>query len=187
MGTVNITTLAEIGCFCRCSSRSAPSQLFGDRQQILGDGGKPPHPIAGVYPQHRPGRTDRLGSNRCIYASLPPKVSGLQRICVIFSSVHRVASDNKAAGMVFSARRQVVLLLRSARVPRCVRHSPAGDGTHVTFRNAIPSYCWKRRNDMIRWLLRKAIGKFERDWNYDASYMRDMIDASPRAAWLFSR
>ena len=28
---------------------------------------------------------------------------------------------------------------------------------------------------------------FEREWNDDASYMRDMIDASPRAAWLFSR
>ena len=40
---------------------------------------------------------------------------------------------------------------------------------------------------MIKWFLRKAIDKFERDWNYDASYMRDMIDASPRAAWLFSR
>ena len=40
---------------------------------------------------------------------------------------------------------------------------------------------------MFRWTLRKAIGKFERDWNYDASYMRDIIDASPRAAWLFSR
>ncbi len=40
---------------------------------------------------------------------------------------------------------------------------------------------------MIRWVLRKAIGKFERDWNYDASYMRDMIDVSPRAAWLFAR
>jgi hypothetical protein len=40
---------------------------------------------------------------------------------------------------------------------------------------------------MIRWALRKAIGRFERDWNYDAGYMRDMIDASPRAAWLFSR
>lgn len=40
---------------------------------------------------------------------------------------------------------------------------------------------------MIRWALRKAIGKFEREWNYDASYMRDIIDASPRAAWLFSR
>jgi len=43
------------------------------------------------------------------------------------------------------------------------------------------------RNDMIKWAFRKAIGKFERDWKYDASYMRDMVDASPRAAWLFSR
>lgn len=41
--------------------------------------------------------------------------------------------------------------------------------------------------EMIRWVLRKAIGNFERRWNYDASYMRDIIDASPRAAWLFSR
>ena len=40
---------------------------------------------------------------------------------------------------------------------------------------------------MIKWALRKAIGKFEREWNYDASYMRDIIDASPRAAWLFLR
>ncbi len=40
---------------------------------------------------------------------------------------------------------------------------------------------------MIKWLLRKAIDKFERKWKYDASYMRDMIDASPRAVWLFSR
>jgi hypothetical protein len=40
---------------------------------------------------------------------------------------------------------------------------------------------------MIRWALRKAIDKFERQWKYDASYMRDLIDISPRAAWLFSR
>ncbi len=40
---------------------------------------------------------------------------------------------------------------------------------------------------MIKWALRKAIGKFEREWKYDASYMRGLIDASPRAAWLFSR
>jgi hypothetical protein len=40
---------------------------------------------------------------------------------------------------------------------------------------------------MTRWLLRRAIDKFQRDWNYDASYMKDIIDASPRAAWLFSR
>jgi hypothetical protein len=40
---------------------------------------------------------------------------------------------------------------------------------------------------MINWFLRRAIGKFERDWNYDATYMRDMIDTSLRAAWLFFR
>jgi hypothetical protein len=40
---------------------------------------------------------------------------------------------------------------------------------------------------MIRWALRRAIGKIERDWNTDASYMRDLIDASRRAAWLFFR
>ena len=40
---------------------------------------------------------------------------------------------------------------------------------------------------MIKWVLHKAIDKFERDWKYDGSYMRDIIDASPRAAWLFSR
>jgi hypothetical protein len=40
---------------------------------------------------------------------------------------------------------------------------------------------------MISWVLRRWIGKFERDWQYDAGYLRDMVDASPRAAWLFSR
>lgn len=40
---------------------------------------------------------------------------------------------------------------------------------------------------MLRWALRKMIGKFERQWKYDAGYMRDIIDASPRAAWLFFR
>jgi hypothetical protein len=44
-----------------------------------------------------------------------------------------------------------------------------------------------RRKEMIKWALRKAIDKFEREWKYDASYMRDIIDVSPRAAWLFSR
>lgn len=40
---------------------------------------------------------------------------------------------------------------------------------------------------MIRWALHKALGRFERTWAYDASYMHDMVDASPRAAWLFAR
>jgi hypothetical protein len=40
---------------------------------------------------------------------------------------------------------------------------------------------------MISWVLRRWIARFERDWQYDAGYLRDMVDASPRAAWLFSR
>ena len=40
---------------------------------------------------------------------------------------------------------------------------------------------------MIKWMLHKALGRFEREWKYDGSYMRDIIDASPRVAWLFSR
>ena len=38
---------------------------------------------------------------------------------------------------------------------------------------------------MVRWLLRRAISAFERQWNYDASYLREIVDASPRAAWRF--
>ena len=40
---------------------------------------------------------------------------------------------------------------------------------------------------MIRWALRKGVERFEREWSYDARYLRDMIDASPQAAWLFTR
>jgi hypothetical protein len=40
---------------------------------------------------------------------------------------------------------------------------------------------------MIRWLMKKGVATFERRWHYDAAYLRAMIDASPRAAWLFMR
>ncbi len=40
---------------------------------------------------------------------------------------------------------------------------------------------------MIKWALEKAITRFERQWNYDAAYMRDILKDSSRAAWLFSR
>ena len=40
---------------------------------------------------------------------------------------------------------------------------------------------------MVKWLMRRGIAAFERQWDYDASYVREMIDASPRAAWMFSR
>jgi alkylhydroperoxidase family enzyme len=40
---------------------------------------------------------------------------------------------------------------------------------------------------MLRWLLRRTISAFERQWNYDASYLREIAETSPRAAWLFLR
>jgi alkylhydroperoxidase family enzyme len=35
--------------------------------------------------------------------------------------------------------------------------------------------------------LRSTIRAFERQWNYDASYLREIAETSPRAAWLFLR
>ena len=34
---------------------------------------------------------------------------------------------------------------------------------------------------MLKWLMKRWIDKFERTWNYDAGYMRDMLAADPRA------
>ena len=39
---------------------------------------------------------------------------------------------------------------------------------------------------MFRWLLRRGVGAFERQWQYDAGYLRDIIEASPLVAWRFS-
>lgn len=40
---------------------------------------------------------------------------------------------------------------------------------------------------MLKWFLLRWLGKFERTWNYDAGYMRDMIDVDPRAVLTFSK
>lgn len=40
---------------------------------------------------------------------------------------------------------------------------------------------------MLRWLLRRRIAAFERTWNYDAGYLRDLIDADPWAAAAFGK
>src|ERR1700719_830658 len=40
---------------------------------------------------------------------------------------------------------------------------------------------------MIKWFLSRWIGKFERTWNYDAGYLRDVLDADPRALMAFSK
>jgi hypothetical protein len=40
---------------------------------------------------------------------------------------------------------------------------------------------------MLKSLMRRGIAAIERKWRYDASYLHEIIDASPRAAWMFSR
>ena len=40
---------------------------------------------------------------------------------------------------------------------------------------------------MISWFLRRWIDKFERTWNYDASHMRAVLDADPRALMAFAK
>ena len=40
---------------------------------------------------------------------------------------------------------------------------------------------------MIKWYLRRWIAKFERTWSYDASYVRDILDADPRALLIFGK
>jgi len=40
---------------------------------------------------------------------------------------------------------------------------------------------------MLKWLMNRGVAAFERQWNYDAGYVHEIIDASPRAAWMFSR
>ena len=38
---------------------------------------------------------------------------------------------------------------------------------------------------MLKWFLRRQIAGFERAWNYDASYLREMIDIDPKALTMF--
>jgi len=40
---------------------------------------------------------------------------------------------------------------------------------------------------MLRWFMGRWLDRFERTWNYDASYMRDVLDADPRAVLAFSK
>jgi hypothetical protein len=40
---------------------------------------------------------------------------------------------------------------------------------------------------MLKWFLRRQIAAFERTWNYDASYMHELIDADPRAVLAFGK
>ncbi|HEY0252393.1 MAG TPA: hypothetical protein VGC41_12750 [Kofleriaceae bacterium] len=40
---------------------------------------------------------------------------------------------------------------------------------------------------MLTWFIRKELAKFERDFGYDVTYMREVLDADPSAFLLFAR
>ena len=40
---------------------------------------------------------------------------------------------------------------------------------------------------MLTWLIHRFTRRFEQQWDYDASYLHEMIDADPRAARLFQK
>jgi hypothetical protein len=40
---------------------------------------------------------------------------------------------------------------------------------------------------MVKWLMHRGVAAFERQWNYDASYVHELIDADPGAARKFQR
>ena len=40
---------------------------------------------------------------------------------------------------------------------------------------------------MVKRFLHAMTRRFERQWDYDAAYVHEMIDADPRAAWMFQR
>jgi hypothetical protein len=40
---------------------------------------------------------------------------------------------------------------------------------------------------MLKWLMHRGTAAFERQWNYDAGYVHELIDTDPRAAWMFQR
>jgi hypothetical protein len=40
-------------------------------------------------------------------------------------------------------------------------------------------------DNMFKWLMHRGIKAFERQWNYDASFANDIIEADVRAAWMF--
>src|SRR6476620_11839140 len=40
---------------------------------------------------------------------------------------------------------------------------------------------------MLGWFLQRQIAKFERTWNYDASYLHEMIETDPQAMLAFGK
>jgi hypothetical protein len=50
-----------------------------------------------------------------------------------------------------------------------------------------PSPLNLRRSTMLKWLIKRQLAAFERNFHYDASYVRDILAADTRAAMKFAR
>jgi len=48
-------------------------------------------------------------------------------------------------------------------------------------------YKEKSMFNVIKWLMNHQLTRFERQWNYDTSYAREMVEADPAAALTFAR
>jgi hypothetical protein len=44
-----------------------------------------------------------------------------------------------------------------------------------------------RRCDMLSWAIRRKLDAFEGEYDYDVSYLRDVLETSPKAMWMFHR
>src|SRR5262249_47427502 len=71
--------------------------------------------------------------------------------------------------------------LRTCRVATVQLRNSAG------FRRFATDASRVRSRRMLRWFLKRQVAAFERTWNYDASYMHEVIDADPRAMLAFGK
>src|SRR5215469_14215160 len=59
---------------------------------------------------------------------------------------------------------------------RCWRYGLRGRKTHL-----------RKEKGMFRWLIRRQLDRFEKEYDYDLSYAREILDISTRAAFKLGR
>jgi hypothetical protein len=91
------------------------------------------------------------------HAMVPPAGAPRRRACMVLSPT-----------VNFPRRTKIVAMSHGAALPRLACAS-------------------ERRRTMRKWLLRRWISKFERTWNYDANYLRELVDADPQAMLAFGK
>ena len=144
----------------------------------------------GAGRRRQPGRSMRISS-----ATSASLISSLERRwCGSRSNRDRSAGGASRRGVSRAARAGPSVGRRGrTRARASIAHrspdgfSAAGPGDLDRFAACARRSISKRRSTMIRWFLRRWIDKFERTWNYDASYLRDVLDADPRALMAFSK